>query len=129
MKIISNSISFAFIAISAVTAIPTIAEDINTNDRLFYRQLSCQASRQTAIVLVNQLQKQGLSSLEINKIIVDALGPNGLTPGGPRWECCEACVENDLPNSSAACQCCDGLGDGLLDDDFLKPPIRTRGGI
>lgn len=89
------------------------AKTLDSVDRAFYDELSCQAKNTSVLALIEKLAEQNVSQLQINKFLTDILITPGLIPGSPRWTCCRACVENDLPNSSAACQCCDGLGMAL----------------
>ena len=86
------------------------AQTLSQADKAFYKELSCQAQSQSVLALVETMAERNVPTLSINKLLTAILITPELVPGSPRWTCCRACVENDLPNSSAACQCCDGLG-------------------
>ncbi len=90
--------------------LPAVAKENVTDpqNRSFYNQLSCKASDRAVIALAASLENKGVSRLEINKAIIEALQGTSLNPNAPRWRCCEACVENNLPNDSTTRQCCDG---------------------
>ena len=104
---IIRSMVLAVITLSIISPAAAKEKVTDPKNRAFYNQLSCKASSRAVIALAASLEDKGVSQLDINKAIINVL-QGSLVPGGPRWECCEACVENDLPNSSAACQCCDG---------------------
>ncbi|SEN11591.1 hypothetical protein [Nitrosomonas marina] len=105
-------------------AFPVAAEAAryDATNKAFYGQLSCKASKRAIAALAESMETRGVSQLDFNKVIVEALQGTALSPDGPRWQCCRACVENDLPNDSAACQCCDGLGDDVID----VPDVEQR---
>ncbi len=106
------------VAVTLFMMSPVAAKEKMTDDaktKAFYNQLSCKASAKAVVALAASLEAKGISQLDINKAIIESLQGTALSPDGPRWTCCRACVENDLPNDSAACQCCDGLGDQVID--------------
>ncbi|GJL74482.1 hypothetical protein [Nitrosomonas sp.] len=107
----------ALIVVALFMMSPVAAKEKMTDakTKAFYNQLSCKASAKAVVALAASLEAKGTSQLDINKAIIESLQGTSLSPNGPRWTCCRACVENDLPNDSAACQCCDGLGDQVID--------------
>ncbi|MCB1949182.1 hypothetical protein [Nitrosomonas sp.] len=106
------------IFLGAALIMPSVAASTakyDAKNKAFYSQLSCKASTRAVVALAQSMEARGISQLDFNKVIIEALQGTSLSPNGPRWQCCRACVENDLPNNSAACQCCDGLGDDVID--------------
>lgn len=99
---------FAVMTLFIISPIVAKEKATDPKNKAFYSQLSCKASAQAVAALAASLENKGISRLDINRTIIEALQGTSLSPDGPRWECCKACVENDLPNDSAACQCCDG---------------------
>ncbi len=110
------------ILFTAIITLPVAAEAAQSNakNRAFYGQLSCKASKQAVAALAKSMEARGVSQLDFNKAIIDAFQGTSLSPNGPRWQCCKACVDNDQPNDSAACQCCDGLGDNVIDTPVVE---------
>ncbi|SEQ77670.1 hypothetical protein SAMN05421690_1001113 [Nitrosomonas sp. Nm51] len=109
---------FFTVLLGMVLIIPPVAAEAakyDAKNKAFYSQLSCKASTRAVVALAESMEARGFSQLDFNKVIIEALQGTALSPNGPRWECCRACVDNDQPNDSAACQCCDGLGDNVID--------------
>ncbi|SFK46737.1 hypothetical protein SAMN05216302_100727 [Nitrosomonas aestuarii] len=113
--IIVRCLALAVIASFIMSPVMAKEKVTDAKNKAFYSQLSCKASTRAVVALAASLEAKGVSQLDINKAIIEVLQGTSLSPNGPRWTCCRACVENDLPNDSAACQCCDGLGDQIID--------------